>query len=168
MSCNRTYLEAAADRIMIQDLLARYAWELDRGSPEAWSLCFTHEGVFEAPSLGFRVAGRASLAAFARDVHRTLPDVHHVTTDFSIEFAAERAAGKCFLNEFMARPEGMYNNLQGWYEDAYVLDGNRWYLEHRRAFVVNPAAMGIGKVGEYFHAFGEAVVKHTWVACENS
>jgi hypothetical protein len=160
MSRPAGYLEAAADRVMIQDLLARYAWELDHGSAEGWAECFTPSGVFEAPKLGFRVAGREALVAFARDVHRTLPDVHHVMTGFVIDLSGERATGRCCLNEFMSRPEGMYNNLQGWYEDAYVFAGGRWRIEHRRAHLAHPEVMGIGKVGEYFREFAAAALKY--------
>jgi hypothetical protein len=157
---DRAYLEGAAHRVMIQDLLARYAWELDHGSPQAWAQCFTPQGIFEAPALGFRVAGHEALAAFARDVHRTLPDVHHVMTGFVIDLDGRRASGKCFLNEFMSRPEGMYNNLQGWYEDTFVRDGARWRIEHRRAHVAHPQGMTQGKIGEYFRAFAEAALKY--------
>jgi hypothetical protein len=157
MSRSEAYLAAAMDRVMIQDLLARYAWELDHGTPEGWADAFTADGVFEAPNLGFRVAGRESLIAFARDVHRTLPNVHHIMTGFVIDLSGDRAAGRCLLNEFMARPEGMYNNLQGWYEDEFVFDGVRWRIEHRRAYVAEPESMGVGKVGEYFREFGAAV-----------
>jgi hypothetical protein len=160
MRRNETFIEGAADRVMIQDLLARYAWELDHGSPTGWADTFTPEGVLEAPDLGFRVAGRESLIAFARDVRRTLPNVHHVMTGFVIDLSGDRASGRCFLNEFMARPEGMYNNLQGWYEDAFLFDGTRWRIEHRRAFVVEPESMGIGKIGEYFKEFSAAAVKY--------
>ncbi len=31
MNRDKAYLEAAADRVMIQDLLGRYAWGLDHG-----------------------------------------------------------------------------------------------------------------------------------------
>lgn len=153
------YAAGAADRVMIQDLLARYAWELDHGSAEGWADAFTADGVFEAPNLGFRVAGRDALIAFARDVHRTLPNVHHVMTGFVIDLAGDRASGRCFLNEFMARPEGMYNNLQGRYEDDFMFDGVRWRIEHRRAYVAEPESMGIGKIGEYFREFSAAVAK---------
>jgi hypothetical protein len=160
MSRPADYLHAAADRVMIQDLLARYAWELDHGSPERWADSFTERGVFEAPKLGFRVAGHEALIEFARDVHRTLPDVHHLMTGLVIDLSGDRAVGRCALNEFMSRPEGMYNNLQGWYEDAYVFDGGRWRIEHRRAHVAHPETMAAGKIGEYFRAFGAAVRKY--------
>jgi len=159
MTRDQTYLAAAADRVMILNLLGRYAWELDHGSPTSWAECFTEDGVFEAPNLKFRVAGRSRLIEFATDVHRTLPNVHHVMTNHCIEVAGDTASGKCLLNEFMARPEGMYVNLQGWYEDRYVFASQQWRIHHRRAFVAEPAAMGLGKIGEYFQAFFAAAGK---------
>jgi hypothetical protein len=159
MNRDTNYLQAAADRMMILDLLGRYAWELDHGKPEGWADCFTEDGIFEAPDLKFRVAGRARLTEFARDVHRTLPNVHHVMTNHMIDLADDEAHGKCALNEFMARPEGMYSNLQGWYEDDYRFDGRQWRIRHRRAYVAEPQSMALGKIGEYFQQFFAAATK---------
>ena len=159
MTRTSDYLAAAADRVMIMDLLGRYAWELDHGRLEAWADCFTDDGIFEAPELNFRVAGRARLIEFATEVHRTLPNVHHVMTNHMIDLDGDQARGKCSLNEFMARPEGMYNNLQGWYEDSYLFVGNQWRIRHRRAFVAEPQAMLLGKIGEYFQDFFVAAGK---------
>jgi hypothetical protein len=50
--------------------------------------------------------------------------------------------------------------LQGWYQDEFVFDGNRWRIEHRRAYVAEPESMGTGKVGEYFREFSLAVAKY--------
>ena len=47
MSRRTEYLEAAADRVMIQDMLARYAWEIDHGTPEGFAAVFSEDGVFE-------------------------------------------------------------------------------------------------------------------------
>lgn len=160
MSRDKSYMEAAADRVMIQDLLGRYAWELDHGAAEGWADAFTTDGTFEAPGLGFRVSGRDALIAFARDVHRTLPNVHHLMTNHVIDVSGDEATGRCMLNEFMARPEGMYSNLQGWYEDAYVFNGARWRIRQRRAFVVEPQSIAQGKIGEYFQEFFAAAAKY--------
>jgi hypothetical protein len=160
MSRSSAYLAAAADRVMIQELLARYAWELDHGSPERWAESFAPDGVFEAPELGFRLAGREQLAAFCRDVHRTLPGLHHLMWGFVIEVDGDRARGRCLLNEFLARPDGMHSTLQGWYEDDYEFDGTRWQIRHRRAFVAHPGSIAAGKVGEYFQDFFGAVQKY--------
>jgi len=160
MSRTPEYLQTAADRSMIQDLLARYAWEIDHGTPEGWAALFTEDGIFEAPALGLWVQGSAALVAFARDVHRTLPNVHHMMSNFVIDVSGERARGRCELNEFMARPEAIYPNLQGWYEDEYVCDAERWRITHRRVFIAEPASLMAGKVGEYWSACLQACAQY--------
>ena len=115
---------------MIQDLLGRYVWEIDHGTPEGWAAVFAEDGVFEAPDLKLRVEGTEALATFARDLHRTLPNVHHVMSNFVIDVSGNQARGRCELNEFMAQPEAVYANLQGWYEDDYIFDGERWRIQH--------------------------------------
>lgn len=156
----RRYLEEAADRMMIQDLLGRYAWEIDHGTPGGWADLFTAEGVFEVPVMRLRVQGREQLVAFAGDLRRTLPNVHHVMSNFVIDLAGDRAHGRCELNEFLARPEGIYPNLQGWYEDDYVFEGECWRIDHRRVFVAEPRAGKSGRVGDYLAAFFEACEKY--------
>jgi hypothetical protein len=150
------WLEAAADRVMIQDLLARYVWEIDHGTPEGFAALFTPDGVFEVPQAKVRVEGRAGIVAFASDLQRTLPNVHHVTTSLVVDLDGDRATGRCELNEFLARPEAIYPNLQGWYEDEYAFDGERWRIAYRRVFNAEPASAKAGKVGEHFAAFLEA------------
>lgn len=154
------YLQAAADRVMIQDLIARYAWEIDHGTPAAWAALFTSDGVFEVPVMQLVVRGRDDLVRFADDLQRTIPNVHHVTTSCVIDLEGERARGRCELNEFMARPEGVLANLQGWYEDDYRLDGDDWRIARRRVFVAEPKAGTLGRVGEYFAPFLEACRKY--------
>ena len=92
-----------------------------------------------------KVQGTASLIAFARDLQRTLPNVHHCMSNFAIDVSGDRARGRCELNEFMARPEAVYPNLQGYYEDDFVFDGERWLIKHRRVFVAEPRSTISGK-----------------------
>lgn len=159
MTRDAAYLQAAADRTMIKDLLGRYAWALDHGAAQDWADAFTPEGVFEAPNLGFRVAGRARLIEFATDVHDTMPNVHHLMTNHAIDVSGDTATGRCELNAFWAKPEGMYAVLQGWYEDDYVFGAQGWRIRHRRAYVTEPQAMAAGKMGEFFRDFSVAVMK---------
>ena len=160
MNRDKAYLEAAADRVMIQDLLGRYAWGLDHGPAEVWANVFTADGIFEAPNLGFRVAGRDRLIEFANDVHRTMPSVHHIMTNHMIDVAGDTATGRCALNAFWAREDAVYPALQGWYEDDYALTAGQWRIRHRRAFVAHPEAMGRGKMGGFFHDFSVAIAKY--------
>lgn len=159
---NRTteYLTEAADRIMIHDLLARYALAIDHGTPEGFAAVFTADGIFEAPQSGMWVQGSEALMSVASDLYNTLPNVHHVMSNLVIDLSGDQAKGRCELNEFMARPEAIYPNLQGWYEDDYVFDGQRWLIRHRRCFVVEPASITSGKVGEYFAAYFAAMAKY--------
>lgn len=149
------YLTRAADRVMIQDLLARYAWEADHGDAAAWARLFVADGVFEIPSIKVWVEGHEELTGFMADLQRTIPNVHHVMTNFVIDLDGDRATGRCELNEFMARPEAIYSNLQGWYEDEYVFDGDRWLIRHRKVFNAEPRATVSGMVGEYFEPFNQ-------------
>lgn len=161
MSRNADYMQQAADRVMIQDLLARYAWEVDHGDPAAWAALFTEDGVFEIPAVKVKASGRDELARFAGDLQGAIPNVHHVQTNFVIDLDGDRARGKCELNEFMARSEAVYPNLQGWYEDDYVFRGGRWLIAHRRVFTAEPKSTVTGKVGEYFQPFHD-VCKTKW------
>ena len=147
------YLQQAADRVMIQDLLGRYAWECDHGSPEAVAGLFVENGVLEAPALGLYAAGRPTITALIRDTQRTIPNIHHVMSNFVIDLAGDRARGRCELNEFLSRPEAVYVPLQGWYEDDFVFAAGRWWIERRRVFIPEPASATVGKVGEYFAEF---------------
>ncbi len=157
MSLDEKYIQEAADRIMIQDLLGRYAFAADygKGDPESWAALFIEEGRFEIPEISLVVAGRAALIKFMEGLHRTVPGLHHVMSNFVIDIDGDRARGKCELNEFMLRPEEIYNNLQGWYEDDYVRVDRRWYIKVRRVHLSDDtrSVASSGKVGEYFKDF---------------
>ena len=157
MMSQEQYLLEAADRVMIQDLLGRYAFAADyaHGDPRAWSSLFTDDGRFEVPSIGLVAAGRAELERFIDGLHNTVPGIHHVMSNFVIDIDGEAARGKCELNEFMLRPEAIYNNLHGWYEDDYVKVDHRWYIAIRRVHLTkeSSAVATSGKIGEYFADF---------------
>jgi hypothetical protein len=151
------YIQEAADRVMIQDLLGRYAFAIDYDShdPAAWAALFTEDGRFEIPIMQVVVEGRAALRDFAAGLQRTIPGLHHVMTNLVVDLDGDRATGRCQLNEFLLRPEAIYNNLQGWYEDAYVRDGRRWRFRSRKVFVPRDSSRVTtgGRIGEYFEAY---------------
>ena len=55
------------DWVAIQQLLARYCHAIDGGDHDGWAACFAPDGVF-AIGGGRELAGRAQLAAFAREI----------------------------------------------------------------------------------------------------
>ena len=84
-------------------------------------------------------------------LHRTVPGLHHVMSNFVIEIDGDRARGKCEPNEFMLWPEEIYNNLQGGYEDDYVRVDGRWYIKILRVHLPDDtrSVASSGKAGEY-------------------
>ena len=158
MPRSNEYLQDAADRVMITDLLARYVWAADYGTAEQWADVFTPDGVFGADKGGLRVVGRERLIEFINDLYQTVPHLHHVTTSIAIDLDGDRATGKSQLNEFMSRPEAIYPNLHGWYEDDYLFVDGCWLIKRRLVHIPHPENTRAGKVGEYFEAF--------WKACE--
>jgi len=160
MGRSAEYLEAAADRVMIQDLLARYAWEIDHGTPEGFAATFSPDGVFGIPALSLRAEGTAEITGFARALQRTMPNLHHVMTNVAIDLEGDRARGRCELNEFMALPDAIIPNVQGWYEDAYIFDGAAWRIQQRRTFFSDSAAGATGPLAEFSAAFFSAIAKY--------
>jgi hypothetical protein len=160
MARSDTYLSDAADRVMIADLLARYVWAADYGTPEEWADQFTPDGTFGVAVGEMRVAGRERLMEFMVDLQRTVPHLHHVTTSLKIELDGDRATGKAQLNEFLSQPEAIYPNIHGWYEDEYVFNGERWLIKSRRVHMPHPENTTVGIVGEYFKGFWEACEKY--------
>lgn len=80
MTRSADYLKTAADRTMMQDLLARYAWEIDHGSPEGYAALFTRDGFFEAAELKLRVQGTDELV-FDDANSRSRPVLAHSRRD---------------------------------------------------------------------------------------
>ena len=164
MAIDEKYLLEIADRVMIQDLLARYAFAIDYATrnPEQWAALFTPSGRFEIPEISLVAEGHAELTDFAAALHRTVPGLHHIMSNFVIDLHGDRAFGKCELNEFMLRDEAIYNNLHGWYEDDYVRVDGRWRFEVRRVHLPD-AAIAVathGRIGEYFKGYFEMAQKY--------
>jgi len=159
MALDEKYIQEAADRVMIQDLLGRYAFAIDYDThdPGAWAALFTEDGRFEIPVMKVVVEGRDALREFAAGLQRTIPGLHHVMANFVIDVDGDRAVGKCELNEFLLRPEGIYNNLQGWYEDEYHRQDRGWLFRVRKVFVPRDSSRvtTAGRIGEYFAAYLE-------------
>ncbi|HXS28153.1 MAG TPA: nuclear transport factor 2 family protein [Steroidobacteraceae bacterium] len=125
-----------ADRIAIQDLLARYAWALDTGDVDSFVECFTPdavviEEVFEEPD---RWEGHASLRRLAEH-YKSVPDFpgrqHHVSQVLA-EGNARRCAVRSFTFVTECRGEPPYIlRFAGYYEDEAVKVRGTWLFEQR-------------------------------------
>ena len=81
-------------------------------------------------------------------------------SNFVIDLAGDRATGRCELNEFMALPEAIVPNVQGWYEDDYAFSKNKWRIAKRRTFFSDSAAGAAGPLAEFSAAFFKACAKY--------
>lgn len=144
------YLQKAADRVMIQDLVSRYAFFGDYGPNDSWTELFTLDASWEIAGAGIIVKGREQLLQLVTAVREQAPGVHHMQSNLVVDIDGDRATGKVALNEFLLQPEQIYSNAQGWYEDAYVKIDGRWLFE-RRTVHLSPESMqvsGTGRIGE--------------------
>ena len=154
------YMQEAADRMMICDLLSRYVWAADYGTPEEWADQFTEDGVFEGGGTPMKVRGRARLIEFLTELQREVPNLHHVTTSPLVELDGDRATGRAQLNEFMSLPNEVFPAAQGWYEDAYVFDGARWLISKRVCYLPNALGQASGPVLPFYSGFWEVCARY--------
>ena len=125
-----------ADRLGIQELLARYAWALDTGDVDGFLACFTPEAVvieevFEEPD---RWEGHANLRRLAEH-YKGVPDFpgrqHHVS-----QVLAEGDTQRCTVRSFTfvteCRGEPPYIlRFAGYYEDQAVKVRGDWLFAQR-------------------------------------
>ena len=86
---------STADRLEIQDLLARYNYAIDAGDAGAWAATFVADGVFT--SGGRTQSGTRELQAFAADFATRLPGSRHWNTNVIIEGDGDQATMRCYL-----------------------------------------------------------------------
>lgn len=141
------YISEAADRVMINDLVSRYAFLGDHGPCEDWVALFADNGRWEMPSCQVFARGREQLHQVVSTVLGKLPGVHHIQSNLVVDIDGEKAKGKAEFNAFLLRPDQIASIAQGWYEDDYVKIEGRWYFEVRRVHMTD-AALQVQTSGE--------------------
>lgn len=80
------------DEADITRLLTRYAWCVDDKRWADWAACFTKDVVVRMPFAGHD--GRAGLAEWGRAALESFAVTHHMSTNFEITVAGDRAVGR--------------------------------------------------------------------------
>jgi uncharacterized protein (TIGR02246 family) len=130
----------AADRVEIQELIARYNRAIDTGRADDWAACFVPDGEFEGVVGRFR--GRDELAAFVREYwtsakYEEFRIGQHWVNNVIVDEAGEDEA-TVFAHQLMIRPgaDGVgVINLMAWYDDRVRKVDGRWLFVKRK---VNP------------------------------
>lgn len=84
-----------ADRLEIQDLLARYNHAIDSGDAAAWAATYTADGAFT--SGGRTRSGTEELRAFATDFAARMPGSRHWVNNLLIDGDGDHATMSCYL-----------------------------------------------------------------------
>ena len=113
----------SADRMEIQELMARYNHAIDFGDVEAWVGTFVDDGVFHG-SMG-RFEGRQALTDFAHGFVRDYPDGRHWINNIVIDGDGETATAACYLHMFRASGDRP-TVATGRYHDRLRRVGGRW------------------------------------------
>lgn len=128
---------SVADRIAIQDLIARYGWALDTGDMESLLSCFTAdclivEEVFEDPDRWEGHEGVRGLAEHYWSSPGFPGRQHHVTQSLVEANTPDAAAVKSFAFVTECRGEPPYTlRFTGYYDDRLVKLEDKWLFRER-------------------------------------
>jgi hypothetical protein len=127
---------SVADRIAIQDLIARYAWALDTGDVDSLVTCFTTdcaviEEVFEDPDRWEGHAGVRRLGEHYRNSAGFPGRQHHVSQSIVAGNSA-RCAVKSFAFVTECHGEPPYTlRFTGYYDDRLEKVDGQWLFQER-------------------------------------
>jgi hypothetical protein len=122
----------------VHELLAKQAHLIDSGDAEGWAHTYLPDGVFDSPTYGAPVVGRAALAEFACRVHTNTPRLRHVLTNVCLAQAPDH--DQCHtlgtLLIVTATDEGTRVDRVTTVRDHLVHRDGGWYMARR---IVVPA-----------------------------
>ena len=125
-----------ADRIGIQDLIARYAWALDTGDVDTLVSCFTTdcaviEEVFEDPDRWEGHEGVRRLGEHYKNSAGFPGRQHHVSQSL-VEGDSERCSVRSFAFVTECRDEPPYTlRFTGYYDDRLQKVNGQWLFRER-------------------------------------
>jgi len=124
-----------ADRLEIQELMARYSFGINFGDIEGFVGCFSDDAIFETP-LGTHKGSEAlrKYVSSRSEERRTRPVRHFVTNLIFTELREDRATTKSYF--FMTRVLKDSDTIQflttGTYTDKLRKIDGKWRISHRK------------------------------------
>ena len=129
------------DVIEIQQLLHRYCFVVDSGTPEEIAGLF-HETATLVPVYlgGEPCKGRAAIrewyAAYDRNLRSKVDHLRHCVTNPLIDVQGSEATSRCYLTaDSVSKKTGVPNTAIGRYVDRLIKDRERWYFKERQIHV---------------------------------
>jgi uncharacterized protein (TIGR02246 family) len=117
----------------VHELLARQGHLIDSGDAQGWADTYVPDGVFDSPTYGAPVVGRAALQEFARRVHTNSPRLRHVLTNVCLAQEPDDAACHTLgtLLIVTATDEGTRVDRVTTVRDHLVRHDGRWRMARR-------------------------------------
>jgi hypothetical protein len=129
------------DTVAIEQLLHRYCFVVDTGTPDEIASLF-HETATLIPVYSKKLPcnGRAAIRewyeAYDRELRSKVDHLRHCVTNPLIDVAGSEATARCYLTaDSISRKTGVPNTALGYYVDRLIKDGGRWYFKERQIHV---------------------------------
>ncbi len=124
-------LQALADKLEIQEQLARYARGVDTQDWELWKSVFTADAVVDYSRSGIPSGSRDEVADILAAAFATIPWATHHVTNVEIDLDGDRAAVRAMFFNPMQLPgvEGS-SSTGGYYRHDFVRTPDGWKSEH--------------------------------------
>ena len=123
-------LEEAADKIEIQELLAKYADAVVRRDAEAWADTWATDGEWQV--LGQSAVGPEALVTLWKGLMSQLPFVIQLPHNGWTELEGDTGRGRWYVNEHGQDKNGNAILSMGVYHDQYVKVDGAWRFRFRR------------------------------------
>jgi ketosteroid isomerase-like protein len=132
---------ATDDIVEIEQLLYRYCFAVDSGTPEEVAALFSETAVLvPVYTGGANAEGRAAILQwyvdYQKGVRAAVDHLRHVVSTPVIEVSGDRATAQCYLT---ANSVSKANGKAGWtagvYKDKLVKEGGRWRFAERQIHV---------------------------------
>lgn len=127
-------VQAVADKLEIQEQLARYARGVDTHDWELWKSVFTDDAVVDYSQSGILCGARDEVADFLASAFASIPWATHHITNVEIDFVdgdRDRARVRAMFFNPMQLPgvEGS-SSTGGYYHHDFVRTSDGWKSEH--------------------------------------
>lgn len=133
-------VQALADKLEIQELLARYARGVDTKDWELWKSVFTPDAQIDYSSAGAAVGSRDEVAAWLEKSLAAMPMTQHFISNVEIDLDGDRAKVRAMFYNPMQLPgmtelsycggyyhHDMVRTPEGWKSERLV-EENVWFV----------------------------------------
>jgi ketosteroid isomerase-like protein len=132
---------SASDVIEIEQVLYRYCFAVDMGTPDEVAALFAEDAVLKPVYTGGEaVTGRAAIREwyvnYQKNTRGATTHLRHTVTNPVIDVTGETASARCYLTaDSLSKASGKASWSAGYYLDRLVKRGGAWQFAERQIHV---------------------------------